>query len=383
MDSIILCSNDNQNMDIDSNLKQFCHSFIHEYYTVLSKCPHNLSKYYRKNSIFVHRASANEIQSVIGQKSIHDCIIRMGYKGCNTNILSVNTQNLYSYIVISVVGELTKCDSVQKTFSQTIVLDHNDDDEYIIKNNMFFYSDDTTLNTIGDNVRMEMREWRDKTPCEKIPTLYSNFGLVYPPISHQLFVSGIPANIKPQDLRHFFEQYGELYSLRIMKKNVNYGFITYAKPEFTQRVLQNRPILFPDEDGVWLIVKEKRNTSQNKDKMYLPTSHQLFIGDIPGNVTSEDLKHFFNTWGDVVHAQIKAMEEHQESTTETVHGFVTFKTEQSAKTVLKNRPIVFPNENGIELRVMEKLSRPNRNRNIEVKEFKDYENDDESIFVCF
>jgi len=386
MDNVTLYNDKNQHMDVDLNLKQFGYNFVHEYYTVLSKFPHNLSKYYKKNSIFVHRASATKIQSVVGQKAIHDCIVRLGYKGCNTNIHSVNTQNVYNYIVISVVGELIKRDSVQKKFSQTIVLDHNDKDGYIIKNNMFFYSDDTTavLNTITeDNVRMSMREWKNKTMYKKVPTLYANIGSLYPPISHQLFVSGIPADIKPQDLRQFFERYGELHSLRIMKKNVNYGFITYAKPDSTMKVLQNRPILFPDKDGVWLVVKEKRNTPQEKDNVYLPTSHQLFIGDIPDNVTSEDLKHFFSMWGDVVNARIMATEENLEFTTKTVHGFVTFETEQSAKTVLNNRPIVFPNENGVELKVMEKLSRSNRHRYIERMEFMENSNDDESIFVCF
>jgi len=284
--------------------------------------------------------------------------------------------------VINIVGELIKRDSVQKKFSQTIVLDHNDKDRYIIKN-MFFYLDDTALNTVGDNVKTSARQWTNKTIYKKVPTLYSNIGSLYPPISHQLFVSGIPADVKVQDLKQFFEQYGELHNLRIMKKNVNYGFITYAEPDSTRKVLQHRPILFPDEDGIWLVVKEKRNTSQVKDNVYLPISHQLFIGDIPDNVTSEDLKHFFNTWGDVVNARIMTTKENLEPTTETVHGFVTFETAQSAKMVLKNRPIVFPNKNGVQLNVMEKLNRSNKNRNIEHEKFKENENNDKSIFVCF
>lgn len=225
----ILCSNEYENMAADLDLKQIGNDFVHEYYTTLSKFPHNLSKYYKKNSIFVHHVSATETQSVVGQKDIHDCILQLDYKGCSTNIISVNTQNLYNYIVLSVVGELTKRDNVTKKFSQTIVLDRNNKDEYIIKNNMFFYSDDIVQNTVGDKVRTCTREWRNKT-CKVMP-LYNNIRTPYPPISHQLFVSGIPANIKPQDLRQFFEKYGRLYSLRIMKKNVNYGFITFSKSD--------------------------------------------------------------------------------------------------------------------------------------------------------
>lgn len=377
----ILCRNENENMTADSNLKQIGNNFVREYYTTLSKFPHNLSKYYKKNSIFVHHVSATETQSVVGQKDIHDCILQLDYKGCSTNIISVNTQNLYNYIVISVVGELTKRDYVTKNFSQTIVLDHNNNNEYIIKNNMFFYSDDIVQNAVGSKIETCTKEWRSNK--KKIAPLCNNIRSPYPPISHQLFVSGIPANIKPQDLRQFFEKYGQLYSLRIMKKNVNYGFITFAKSESTQKVLQSRPILFPDETGVWLVVKEKRKSYQDKDNTYLPTSHQLFIGDIPDNVTSDDLKHFFNIWGNVVNARIMVTEENPESATEFVHGFVTFVMEQSAKAVLQDKPILFPNENGIEFKVMEKICRQYRNKNIIQNAFQKNENDNKSIFVCF
>lgn len=381
MDSI-LCSNEYENMDADLNLKEIGNNFVSEYYTTLSKFPHNLSKYYKKNSIFVHHVSATETQSVVGQKDIHDCILKLDYKGCSTNIISVNTQHLYNYIVISVIGELTKRDYITKKFSQTIVLDRNNRNEYIIKNNMFFYSDEIIQNTVGDKVRTCTREWRNKT-CKRIMPLYNNIRTPYPPISHQLLVSGIPANIKPQDLRQFFEKYGRLYSLRIMKKNVNYGFITFSNSESTQKVLQNRPILFPNETGVWLVVKEKKKSYQDKDNNYLPTSHQLFIGDIPDNVTSDDLKHFFSTWGTVVNARIMVTEENKKFGTEFVHGFVTFETEHGAKAVLQNKPILFPNENGIEFKVMEKLCRQYKNKNIVFEELQINENDNKSIVVCF
>lgn len=367
----------------DLIIKKIGIDFVHEYYATLSNSPHNICKYYTENSIFVYCLSATEIRSVVGQKNIHECIIQMGYKGCTTNVLSLNTQNLYNYIVISVIGKLAKQNSSWKKFSQTIVLDYTNKNEQVIKNNMFFYSDDVTHNNSDrENDGTCTREWRNKS-YKKVPTLYQILGSSHPPISHQLFISGIPANTKPQDLRRFFEQYGQLHSLRIMKKNVNYGFITYAKSESTQKVLLNRPIIFPNQSGVWLVVKAKRRTFQDKDNVHFPISHQLFIGDIPDNVTCDELKDFFNMWGEVVNARIMVTEENPEYTTEVVHGFVTFETEQSAKAVLKNKPIMFPNENGIELKVMEKLYKPYKNKNIIHAEFQKPDNDDKTIIVYF
>lgn len=384
MDYIALCSSTNQNMDPDLDLKTFGNDFVHKYYTTLSKCPHNLSKYYEKNSILVHHNVTTETQFVVGQKDIHDCLIQLGYKGCNTNIFSINTQHLYNYIVIVVVGNLTKLNSDQRRFSQTIVLDRNTNNEYVIKNDKFFYLDHRAqLNIENDKVMTCTRKFKNKTYNRKMHLVNQYEKMLYPPRSNQLFVSGIPANTNPQDLSQFFEQYGQLYSLRIMTRNVNYGFVTYATPESTQAVLQNRPITYPDKTGVWLVVKEKKKSCQFRDNKFLPNSHQLFVGDIPVNVTSDELKQFFSTWGLVVNAHIINTEKYLEPTTEIVPGFVTFMTAESAKEVLNNQPIMFPDQNGVELKVMEKMSRTQRKKSIDHEEFQKNLNDDSSLFVYF
>jgi len=371
-------------MDADLDLKTFGNNFVHKYYTTLSKCPHNLSKYYEKNSIFVHHKVNTEILFVVGQKDIHDCLVQLGYKGCNTNIFSISTQHLYNYIVIVVVGNLTKYNSDQRRFSQTIVLDRNSKNEYIIKNDKLFYLDHRAQLNIGnDNVITCIKKMRNKTYNRKMHLESQYNKILHPPRSNQLFVSGIPANTNPQDLSQFFEQYGPLYSLRIMTRNVNYGFVTYATSESTQAVLQNRPITYPDKTGVWLVVKEKKKSFQFKDNKFLPNSHQLFVGDIPVNVTSDELKQFFSTWGLVVNAHIINTEKNLKPNTEIVPGFVTFMTAESAKEVLNNQPIMFPDQNGVVLKVMEKMSRAHRKKIIDCEEFQKNLNDDSSLFVCF
>lgn len=48
------------------------------------------------------------------------------------------------------------------------------------------------------------REWTNKTHTS-YPNLYPIDESSYPPVSHQLFISGIPANTKSQDLKQFFK----------------------------------------------------------------------------------------------------------------------------------------------------------------------------------
>lgn len=369
-------------MALDLDLKTFGNYLMREYYTCLSECSHNLSKYYNDYSIFVHCVSATETQTIIGRKDILDCIIQLGYKGCKINIWSVNTQYIFNYIVISVTGELTKCDYIQNAFSQTIVFHRNNKYEYLIKNNMIFYTDNIdniTHKHMEDNTDFCTKEWKNTT-YEKNQTLPNIIDLSHPPKSHQLFISGIPVNVQPQDLRQFFEQFGPLHSLRIMKRNLNYGFITYAKSESAQKVLQNRPILFPNDTGIMLVVKEKKTTFHNNDNTYLPNSHQLFVGDIPDDITSDELKNFFNAWGMVMNARIIVTRGTPESTSDIVQGFVTFETEHSAKAVLQSKPIIFPYENGVELKVKEKFGRLFSDKNI-IHEFRKNKNADKKIFL--
>ncbi|KAE9528075.1 hypothetical protein AGLY_012497 [Aphis glycines] len=371
-------------MDVDLDLKKFGNNFVRKYYSTLSKCPHNLSKYYEKNSIFMHQKVTADAKFVVGQKDIHDRVEQLGYKGCNTNILSVNTEKLYNYIVIVIVGDLTKHNNNQRKFSQTIVLDRNIKDECVIKNDTLFYLDHTVqFNIDNKEVTTYTKKIQNQTCNRKMQSLSQYDKMLYPPRSNQLFVSGIPANTKPQDLSHFFEQYGQLYSLRIMTKNVNYGFVTYATSESTQAVLQNRPITYPDKTGVWLVIKEKKKTYHYKENKYLPTSHQLFVGDIPVNVTSDELKQFFSIWGDVVSARIITTEKNLEPTKDFVPGFVTFMTADSAKKVLSNQPIMYPDQNGIALKVMEKISRVQKKKSIVHEEYQKNVNDDGSLFICF
>lgn len=365
-------------MDVDSNLETIGKNFVYKYYTVLSTCPQNLKVYYDKYSIFVLRVSTTEIMTVVGKKNIHKCIEQMRFKECNANMLSVNTQKLENYIMTSVVGEMTKCNDSKKKFTQTIVFGYNEKNEYIIKTDMSFYTDAIRQNCVGGNGKTFTCKLKNEI-YKNVSASSQNNKLLYPPVSHQLFVSGIPANVKPQDLRQFFEQYGQLHSMRIMKKNDNYGFITFYDSEIAKKVLQDRPIMFPDESGEWLVVKKKRKTSKNIITNF-STSHQLFIGDIPSDVTTNDLKSFFNKWGKVANARIMHAKDYSEHNAEFVHGFVTFETQQGAREVLKNKPIIFPYENGVELKVVEKLQKPCKSRCVKHKKSK---KNNKTIFVYF
>ncbi|XP_060599112.1 ras GTPase-activating protein-binding protein 2-like [Ruditapes philippinarum] len=81
------------------------------------------------------------------------------------------------------------------------------------------------------------------------------------PDSHQLFVGNLPHNVAEQELRKFFESYGNVMELRINTKGgsgskiPNFGFVVFDNPDPVQNILQSKPIKFHDHR---LNVEEKK-----------------------------------------------------------------------------------------------------------------------------
>lgn len=76
-------------------------------------------------------------------------------------------------------------------------------------------------------------------------------------------------------------------------------------------------------------------------------------------------------WGNVVNSRVFIVkEENTRTARKTVSGYVTFESEKSAKAMLKNGQIMFPDKNGIRFNVMEKLYKTSGNKNIILKELK-------------
>ncbi|XP_050426963.1 uncharacterized protein LOC126837180 [Adelges cooleyi] len=354
--------------------------YVHEYYNKLSKEPDRLIDNYSNESTFLHgNVYDGQMNAVIGRENVQRRLAELDYRGCEVNIHMLDMQQLDDQwcMVGRVFGDIVKANASKSNFSHSLMFRLSVDNEFIIINDLmisyyFTQQNDATVKqlTAATDDRWTVERWLrsgDEGPSEggggggngskagvKSPSALRIFGDSCPPISHQLYISNIPSGTKYNELKKFFEQHGPLYSLRIMKINKNFGFITYADESSAKEVLNNRPISFSAEDGVWLTVKEKRSRSDNykKLKINLPESHQLFIGDIPDNVTVEDLRAFFGTYGTIVCARI--LRYSKADVPQSTHGFVTFHTRESANRVLNMTPIWYPDTDGVLLSVMEK-----------------------------
>lgn len=93
---------------------------------------------------------------------------------------------------------------------------------------------------------------------------------VHYPDSQQLFVGNLTHSITEEDLKQYFQQYGNVLDMRINTKQnqkvgggkvPNFGFIVFEDPDSVQKVLSVKPIYFNEHR---LNVEEKKRPKDNR-----------------------------------------------------------------------------------------------------------------------
>lgn len=139
----------------------------------------------------------------------------------------------------------------------------------------------------------------------------------------KLFIGGLTPQTDEIRLRKYYEQWGELVDFVVMKDNKTgrsrgFGFVTYRDPEMVDEAQNNRP---HEVDGK--IVEAKR--AMPREDSNTPESHmtvnKLFVGGLKKDVTTEQLKHYFNNYGTITDCEIVTWKDSGES---RGFGFVTF-----------------------------------------------------------
>ncbi|XP_060532632.1 TAR DNA-binding protein 43-like [Cylas formicarius] len=135
-------------------------------------------------------------------------------------------------------------------------------------------SDDTLENTTAKTKRMET-----KLRCT------------------DLIVLGLPWKTTEQDLREYFETFGEVLMAQVKKdpktgQSKGFGFIRFAAYESQMRVLAKRHMI----DGRWCDVKLPNSKEGLVQQAPLG---KVFVGRCTEELTAEDLRDYFGKYGEV------------------------------------------------------------------------------------
>jgi len=115
--------------------------------------------------------------------------------------------------------------------------------------------------------------------------------------TYDLIILGLPWKTTEDDIREYFEPFGEILMIQLKKRpgtgeSKGFGFIRFVDKDVEKKVLLQRHMI----DGRWCDIKipdSQERKDQNKDK----TVHKIFVGRITENLTKEDIKDHFETFG--------------------------------------------------------------------------------------
>lgn len=139
----------------------------------------------------------------------------------------------------------------------------------------------------------------------------------------KLFIGGLTPQTTEMKLREFYEQWGEIVDVVVMKdgrtsRSRGFGFITYKEPEMVDAAQSHRP---HEIDGKTVEAKRAMPREDSNSPESHMTVNKLFVGGLKKDVTQEDLREYFKNYGNIIDCEVVAWKESGES---RGFGFVTF-----------------------------------------------------------
>eukprot|EP00112_Aurelia_sp_Birch-Aquarium-sp1_P024544 Seg782.4 transcript_id=Seg782.4/GoldUCD/mRNA.D3Y31 product="TAR DNA-binding protein 43" protein_id=Seg782.4/GoldUCD/D3Y31 len=136
-----------------------------------------------------------------------------------------------------------------------------------------------------------------------------------------LIVLGLPFKADEKEMRSYFGQYGELSFVQVKKdpmtgESRGFGFVSFADNKAAETVLSRTHLILGRRCEVRL--------PRPKDDPHIP--YKLFIGRLAGGTTTDDLKNYFEMFGELTDVYIPKPFRG--------FGFITFASSESVKRVM-------------------------------------------------
>jgi len=154
----------------------------------------------------------------------------------------------------------------------------------------------------------------------------------------KLFVGGIAQVTTAEKMQHYFSKFGEVVESTLLIDKVTgnhrgFGFIKFKNPDVVNSVLNSRPHKI---DGKEVDPKLCTPKEIQKQKKLAEKDHtqrfKIFIGGLTQNMTTDEVKKYFEKFGPVSDVVFSL---HKESQQNKGFGFVTFENENSASEAVK------------------------------------------------
>ncbi|KDP32111.1 hypothetical protein JCGZ_12572 [Jatropha curcas] len=145
-------------------------------------------------------------------------------------------------------------------------------------------------------------------------------------------------------LRRYFGKYGQVKEVLIVLDKITgisrgFGFVTFEDPSAADKALQHRDHFIRGKkvDVKPAIPKRRSKQEQDNDEDSNSTefrTKKIFVGGLPPNITKEELKNFFDSFGTITDAVVI----HNKLTGKPRgFGFISFDSEETVDIILQER----------------------------------------------
>eukprot|EP00277_Geminigera_cryophila_P047580 CAMPEP_0173071612 /NCGR_PEP_ID=MMETSP1102-20130122/9333_1 /TAXON_ID=49646 /ORGANISM="Geminigera sp., Strain Caron Lab Isolate" /LENGTH=273 /DNA_ID=CAMNT_0013940139 /DNA_START=89 /DNA_END=907 /DNA_ORIENTATION=+ len=162
----------------------------------------------------------------------------------------------------------------------------------------------------------------------------------------KIFIGGLNLDTTEEDLKAFFETFGELTDVVVMRdkqtgRGRGFGFVTFADSANVDKVIVDNGKHEIKGRSVDVKSAVKREEMDKSDRRGYGSSapaeddtpvKKVFVGGLDANTGEDDLKEYFGKFGAVAEVQIMVDPNTQRSRN---FGFVTFESADSVKDVVK------------------------------------------------
>ncbi|EDV22122.1 uncharacterized protein TRIADDRAFT_64182 [Trichoplax adhaerens] len=375
-------ASENDSVDIDSlDSKVIGTEFVRRYYTMLHENPKELSKFYGKESVFLHAddKDGSSDNAVIGQESIVKKIESLELSDCFAKIKQVDCQSTVAdCILIQVSGTFTHTNKPWRPFVQSILLERESPNLYYARNDIFRYQPPNEPEGGDDTIDLEDAEEQEeaesvKDTSENVPTepasdqtnddeastsnedQLQNSEKPSPAakrnaadeqksesLSNQQDSSNQVSDVQEQDdskadgnNESAKKDAGVRTWAALAGKSPDVPINTEAAPKkVIRKPVENsgkssRSNQHHKEDGQSQRSNNFRNSSQRDGQQ---TDYQIFIGGLTPEISEKELRNEFSVFGEVKHIK---------TNTSKGFGFVSFENEESVKRALTTELKIF------------------------------------------
>lgn len=151
----------------------------------------------------------------------------------------------------------------------------------------------------------------------------SNQQSLEPEQFRKVFIGGLSFKTDDEAFKNYFSKFGELLDYVVMKdkesgKSRGFGFVTYASSSQVDDLMRSRPHII---DGRQVETKRATPREDSGRQEVQATVKKLFVGGIRDNITDEDLKSYFGSYGNITDCVIM---KDKETNKNRGFGFVSF-----------------------------------------------------------